>query len=383
MILKICEEISKNKKCSGCGASKYDNCICLYCGSKNNNLETLISELIHIIKEKENFTNRELASLFSLKDLNINEVNSILDNCDVNKFLNTKYKWLIENKYGNDMTSENAQIFVALIESNSVSKDIKNFMITVLTRYMIKGKLNVSNDSKKIIIKHLTEMYMEGKVKNPECIFSKLEDANGDNLYSLIRLDERVIDEYLKKGAYAKILMLIFHECTHTYQRYYIKSGEMINYLLLLQTKEIIISNRYKTYYDDNYYLFSQETEARYMEYKGLIDYLDVLKLSLSKEDYDFCKQMMIKEIENTKDENRILNGKITTVDEIFDYIELSVEDLNRYPLLNIEYKIEDGKVVKKDKEELENDYNNYSYNQEIEYLYSKLLGEKLNKKST
>ena len=97
----------------------------------------------------------------------------------------------------------------------------------------------------------------------------------------------------------------------------------------------------------------------------------------------------MKKEYKNAQNETRVLNGSNTTVDEIFNGIELTIDELKRYPLLKLEYKVEDGKVVKKSKEEMENDYNNYlvsaqeSKRVEIDYLYSKILGEKVNEKST
>ena len=125
------------------------------------------------------------------------------------------------------------------------------------------------------------------------------------------------------------------------------------------------------------------------MEYKGLLDYLNVLNLGLSKENNDYCVDMMKKEYKNAQNETRVLNGINTKVDEIFDGIELTIDELNRYPLLKLEYKIEDGKVVKKSIEELQKDYNNYlesvqeSKRVEIDYLYSRILGEKVNEKST
>ena len=389
MIEEIIREIKNNKKCTGCSASKYDNCECIYCGRINDNLKELTSKLVSVLQATNNIDDKTLGALFSVSDLGIKEIYNILSKYNVGDILNNKYKWLIDNKFGNSISKDDAELFINIINSNMVNNSIKNTMITILIRFMIQDKLDISNDKKKILIKYFTEMYMETKVRNPECIYTKLDNANGDNLYSLIRLNEGTVDNYLNKKAYAQLLMLIFHECTHTYQRYYERNGEIVNYLLLLQSKESIISKRYPNYYDDNYYYFSEESEARYMEYKGLLDYLNVLNLGLSKENNDYCIDMMKKEYKNAQNEARVLNGINTKVDEIFDGIELTIDELNRYPLLKIEYKIEDGKVVKKTKEEMENDYNNYiastgeSKRVEIDYLYSKILGEKVNEKST
>ena len=246
-------------------------------------------------------------------------------------------------------------------------------------------RLNVSNNEKKLLIKYFTEMYMGARIVNPECIYTKLEDATGDAGYNFVRLNEKTVNDYLDKDEYSKILMLIFHECTHTYQKYYIRSGEIVNYLLLIQTKEAIIRNRYSSYYDENYQMCSEESEARYMDYKELLEYLKILKLGLSAENTNYCNLMMKENYENIKDENRVLNGKKTNVGEIFDNIELTVNEYKRFPLLKIEYKIENGGVIKKSKEEIENDYNNYLASlknefdrQQICYLYSKIMDEKI-----
>ncbi len=389
MIEEIIREIKNNKKCEGCGATKYDNCKCLYCDHVNDNLKELIDKLVGVLKTTNNIDDKTLVNLLSISDLGIKEINTIINDYNVGDILNNKYKWLIDNKFGNSISPDDAELFINIISSNMVNISIKNTMITIMMRFMIQDKLDISNDKKKILIKHFTEMYLGIKVRNPECIYTKLDDANGDNLYSLIRLNEETVNNYLNKKAYSQLLMLIFHECTHTYQRYYKHTGEIVNYLLLLQSKESIISKRYPNYYNDNYYYYSDESEARYREYKGLLDYLNVLNLGLSKENNDYCIEMMKKEYENAQNENRVLNGDSTSVDEIFNGIELTIDELNRYPLLKLEYKVENGNVVKKTKEEMENDYNNYlastgeSKRVEIDYLYSKILGEKVNEKST
>ena len=386
-IIRLCEEIKDNKKCSGCGASKYDGCECIYCGSINEKLKVLVDKLISALNNTTDFDNKILVSLLSINDLGIKKANSILNKYDVNTIVSSKYKWLLDNKFGSNISKDDEELFINLIDSNSIDTSTKNTFITILMRYMITGNLSTSNDKKKLLIKKFTEMYMETRIKNPECIYSKLDDANGDAFYSLIRLNDNTIDNYLRKGLYAQILMLVFHECTHTYQKYYMHNGEILSYLLLLQTKETIIRNRSSNYYDDNYKMFSEESEARYMEYKGLLDYLSVLNLGLSKENTEFCNNMMQEEYKNCQDENRVLDGKNTTVDEIFDNIELTISELNRYPLLKLEYKIEDDRVAKKSIEELENDYaylksvKTGEEREQIDYIYSKLIKERVNKK--
>ena len=58
MIEEIISEIKNNQKCEGCGASKYDNCECIYCGHINDNLKELASRLVSVLKTTNNIDDK-------------------------------------------------------------------------------------------------------------------------------------------------------------------------------------------------------------------------------------------------------------------------------------------------------------------------------------
>ena len=113
-------------------------------------------------------------------------------------------------------------------------------------------------------------------------------------------------------------------------------------------------------YYNENYIMYLDEVEARYTEYRTLIDMMRVFGLKMSDQSISVLNEEMIKEEKNMEDRTRVLNGNVTTVDEIFDTISLSAKDIKNYPLLKLEYKIENNQVIKKSDDELIIDYNNY-----------------------
>ena len=89
----------------------------------------------------------------------------------------------------------------------------------------------------------------------------------------------------------------------------------------------------------------------------------------------------MFEEQELFMENTRKTNGIATTVDEMF----LSTNDVNslyRYPVLNVQFKVENNTLVMKTEQELIYDYNNYKNGilklngnpNEIEYLYNYLI---------
>ena len=387
-IIRLCKEIKDNKKCLGCGVSKYDGCECIYCGRINEKLKLLVDKLISVLNNTTDFDNKTLINLFNIKDLNIKEVNAILDRYNFDNIIDSRIDNLIQNRFSATITNDDAYLFSTLIEGNTLNIQNIDFITMNLMRYMIMGKLDISNEKKKVVIKNFTEIFMRDKIKNPICIYSGKLDVQGDSFYNIIRFNESDIDKLLEEGDYIELLRLIFHECTHTHQHYYIDKGSLINYLILLQTKEQIIRNYYPNYYRDNYKLYLEEVEARYNEYYSLLQIMQVFGLKMSDKSISVLHEEMINENKNMEDRKRVINGNQTTLDELFDSIKLSANDLYKYPLLNLEYKIDNGNVVKKSVDELQSDYDVYLQNmktpkekEEIDYLYSRLIGEKVNKK--
>ena len=387
-ICELCNNIKASKKCSGCSAQKFDGCECMYCGTINEELKALIDKLISVLKNKNDYNNEELVNLYSIKDLNIEEVNIVLTKNNFYQVTRDKIDELFSNRYGSDINDET--FFITLIDSDSIEKEDKDFLIVCLMRFMVMDKLDVTNENKKLLIKYYTEFFMGAKINNPEVIYTNDIDAQGDSLYNMIRFNEKDVDKLLEEKDYVELLRLIFHECTHTYQKYHRHKGDQITGLMLMQTKEEIISKRYPEYYNENYIMYLDEVEARYTEYRTLIDMMRVFGLKMSDQSISVLNEEMIKEEKNMEDRTRVINGNVTTVDEIFDTISLSAKDINNYPLLKLEYKIENNQVIKKSDDELIIDYNNYLNRiqndiekEHIDYLYKNILGIGEYKKST
>lgn len=378
-IVELCNNIKASKKCSGCSAQKFDGCECMYCGTINEELKALIDKLISVLKNKNDYNNEELVNLYSIKDLNIEEVNIALTKNNFYQVVRDKIDEALSNRYGSDINDED--FFITLIDSGSLEKREKDFLIVCLMRFMVMDKLNVTNENKKLLIKYFTEFFMSVKVNSPEVIYTNDIDAQGDSLYNIIRFNEKDVDKLLEEKDYVELLRLIFHECTHTYQKYHKHKRDLITGLLFMQTKEEIISKRYPEYYKENYIIYLDEVEARYNEYRTLIDMMRVFGLKMSDQSISALNEEMIKEEKNMENNSRMFNGHVTTVEEIFDSISLNMKDINNYPLLKLEYKVENGKVVRKSDDELKSDYNMHmektvdeGARKQIEYIYKNLL---------
>ena len=387
-IVELCNNIKTSKKCLGCGAQKFDGCECIYCGTINEELKVLVDRLISVLKNKNDYNNEELVNLYSIKNLNIEEINIVLTKNNFYKVIRDKINELFSNRYGSDINDET--FFITLIDSDSIEKEDKDFLIVCLMRFMVMDKLDVTNENKKLLIKYYTEFFMQAKVNNPKFIYTDNIDTQGDSLYNIIRFKESDVDKLLKEKDYIELLRLIFHECTHTYQKYHRHKGDQITGLMLMQTKEEIISIKYPEYYHENYNMYLDEVEARYNEYYTLIEMMRIFGLKMSDKSINMLNEEMITENKRMEDRTRVINGNVTTVDEIFDTISLSAKDIKNYPLLKLEYKIENNQVIKKSDDELIIDYNNYLNRikndiekEHIDYLYKNILGIGEYKKST
>lgn len=389
-IIELCNNIKENKKCTGCGASKYNNCECIYCGNINYNLKKLVSKLNDALNNVKKIDNNVLVSLYNIRDLDIKEINNILGRYNFDSVINDKIDSLYENKYGLSIDKEDIRLFISLLDSNSLSRKDIDFISMSLMRFMVLGKLDTNNTNKKIVFKYFTELFMRDKMDNPICIYTDKIDAQGDSFYNVIRYKETDVDKLLEEDNYIELLRLAFHECTHTFQNYYIHKGTSITSLLFLQTKEQIIRDYYPNYYKENYNNYLEEVEARYNEFYSLLQIMKVFKLKMSDKAINVINEEMVKEQKNMNNRKRIFNGKEATLDEIFDSIILNTNDLYKYPLLNLQYKLDNGIVVNKSNDEIRYDYEIYldgvvdsGDKEQIEYLYKNVLGIEEYKKST
>ena len=379
----------KECSCKRCGSTKYIEGECLYCQIQDIELQTLTADFLKTLR----WCTIDEDILFYLNDVKntnkVKEITDILDRYNYDAFLNTKFSKINENLENNYIESEDCEYLIYFIKNNYYEKASVIYIINLLMKKLICKEVQMSEYLKLEFVQLFTETMMiniHPSVKKAKCEFNELdEETMGSSLYNTIDLDKVTIVNLLNKNDYIHLLMIIFHECTHTFQHYQLSNENSIgfvSYSNLLNSKEDIIRENINGYYKENYHLFSKEVEARYMQIMLTLQFLEQNQLTLKPDDQNFLIETMKKEEELINNQTRKVNCKITTVDELFDSLNLEYDIIKRYPALDLEYKNVDNKLVRKTKEELLADYNSYKNSELyqgqnqviIDYLYNKLL---------
>ena len=374
-ITELCETI-KSCSCKMCSGS-FDKDTCIYCGKKDENLSKLEDELIQLLSNLQEINMNTLLNIHSIKDFNIDIVTDILKQNDFESILNNKYSELI-NKKG-DYTNEDQAFMFHFVDNNI---DINNFL-DILMKELITNKLNLNTSKKMSLLKRFAEnIVLSETFFKPHINVTNIHDpsAVGGSFNGYINFDEEYIRECLKKQDYLNILKLIFHECTHTKQRADMKNPKIFSYKLLVQSKEEVIRMMNKSYYNDNYYLYFNEVDARYNGVIRTYMYLESLGIPLQDSIVNKMEQDLVNEKLNMKNEDRKINDAYINVHKIFESIlsTVPINKLTQFPGLVVQYKEQDGKLVKKTREELDKDYtllcNNLSDNAKIRAYEQKEL---------
>ncbi len=370
-VKKICDEIIKHNKCPNCGGV-FEQATCIYCGSVSDDMQKLQAKLTSIL-EKTNINEEILMCLYSLKSIKIPLVDKILEDNNCKERFMQRYSYVLKKRSMNeDFTKDDYLYIIYLMDTNNdiMEKQGKSYFINILIKDLITSKMDdVPIFDKKILIRHFTEFWMQQKLPNSRCVYDNLgSDVIGNALLNTITLNEIDITNFLKNGYYMSLLDTIFHECAHIYQNVCISEGNVPCYTLLLMTKEELISKTYREYYYDNYEKYSSEVDARFSGAQGILQYLHACNLTFVNSKY--FEDTMRRESALINDESRILDGNNVTVSEIFDKLVINSDMLFQYPLLKLQYKDESGRIVKKTKKELEEDYQRYKTNKE-EFLRS------------
>lgn len=156
--------------------------------------------------------------------------------------------------------------------------------------------------------------------------------------------------EYLCKYGSPYLFNTIFHEIRHFEQDIIAEENksQFSNYQITL-IKDMVLFELldYDTFYMDNYHNTFMEADARYFGETRSLEYLKSKKIEFNDNYYECIPADKI----TTK---RIYNGTETTLDELFNLkIQDHPEFLEKYPLLQHLYKLQEGKVKKKSIEEL------------------------------
>ena len=179
----------------------------------------------------------------------------------------------------------------------------------------------------------------------------------------------------------------ILHEIYHGGHDLMI-TNKMVNAMLMQIIKEDIIreddirkNGEDNYYYTNNYKSISSEIFAQQMAVSFLEYFLKTMNMRAPANYIEFERNRTDHDISN---QNRkiIVDGeeKIMTVDEIFDNVIVNYpEKLNTFPQLNLEYVVENNKVRKKTKAELNETLDALEDSNAIEYLQTVINKKGLN----
>ena len=384
-IIRLCSEIKLNNRCKGCGGN-FTKFTCKYCGGESKELEKLIEELCSRLVEFDDYDIEVVNALYSIKGLGISQVNELIAQKKMEEELHRRYDNVIflisQGKTGSYLCHQ----AIYYLDNDLFVGENKKYLINQLMNRLLCGKLDILDEEDILcLIKLFVEMFMGLKAPNPRCLFEKLDDDElGSSLYNIIWLDRDKLIELIKCKNYIEILKAIFHECAHTYQKYIVHLEKWVSYGALKQVKETLIRRKVPGYYNENYVKVHAEVEARILSICWSLEYLKANGLQCTN------SQILVESMKRDEallmDDDRTINGVETTVDEAFSMFVIDVSVLQLYPVLRVQYKNVNGKLVAKTKEEILSDYERYKsgelqYNgtpEEIEFLYNYLLGGKV-----
>lgn len=393
-IIDLCKKIkSCGTKCKSCGGT-IKNCSCSYCGKKSEELEQLVAKLrekLDILKNDNDLNYVPICQLFnylySLKDFNIPEVDEILEKANYGSKLEHELEKIVakENSSQNISASEYELVNFLLINDN-----LKNYRINwcnFLIKALADKKFHIEyEDLEKLFIIYSEELMKDAcHLKKAKCVIGDFEkeEQRGESFFNTIKIDRKLLNNLYQDFSadhLYKIMSTIFHEVTHVNQYSRRIKGNISFYDSLL-IKDFILSATLNHYYDDNYTLSSEETEAFLEGDRVALEYLEFLKLQISdqlrKEIHsrtEFFNKVML-------NMNRKYQSKWMDINEIFESLHLNKEYLKKYPILKLEYTFNGDFIRRKTLEEVEEDYHNYlngtlnlnGKKEEIEYYFDSL----------
>ena len=147
---------------------------------------------------------------------------------------------------------------------------------------------------------------------------------------------------------YMENIETIYHEFEHIVQKQFYTNPNKFSLSGFLMAKDNCLVEILENYYQENYAFLTAELDAECNGYLALANDLEALGLNpqdmrnLAQKNYN----LLFSDI-------RFLNGENTTLDILFDKYVTDTKLLNKYPILKLQYKELDGKIVKKSIEEI------------------------------
>lgn len=370
-IINVCKKIKNISKCNCCsGPYKQDTCI--YCGTKNNELTELISRLDNLINSFRSqvdisniiVTNNLFNHLYSINEFEIQSANKLLLDVGYHKLLDTNFQNIIKNvNDGNKLTKEDYDFLCFFLINCPIKSDMKLAIVSILIKGIANKDCNFDINDLEEIVKIFTEEAIKNviglKYTRCEIIEYKDKDTCGSAIHGNIFVSKEEIKK-LTEGKITYLLRTIFHEMIHVRQYQRRKDAYISTYDMIL-LKDNILSDANRKYYDDNYYLLSIENQSFLNEGKETLDYIDNLGISPSKEELDDMNKDYERHRKFYGVTTRLWEDKPYDLEFLFDnYVFNNPGVLKQYPQLSLEYIIEENIVRRKNKKEIESEYNDY-----------------------
>ena len=361
-------------KCSFCGGAVYEG-ICICCGnqvqdevSKAQLLTEILTTFMSELKKMEPIEiplNKAFSCLVPIADKS-STVKKLLSTYSYQEKYDSVFKKIRLNEPV-DMLPEELFVLetdILLGKCDVKNKKFREKIINLFIFFIINPQFLRSisyNAFKELVIKFVTvKIYVEtnetviGGCNIEEKIVSRIQHKDAVTFGSCSKFKINLSDEIVRMqydGVNDEMLLTIFHELAHIVQSYYYDMPCGIY-------KDVVLSSLINGYYSINYYHLSSELQAEIVAFQcyskmmysfGMANRIPAGYISAYEEN---CKRI--------HDPKRIIvleNGEEVEIDinEYFDqYIADKPFALKRFVNLGIIYKIVDGVVVPKTKEEIE-----------------------------
>ncbi len=360
----IIEEIRNNSKCISCGGAKFLNSTCIYCHSTNNDLDKSIRELNTIIKDfdlsdvKINCFNPFLNLLSSLENIEIDTINELLTKFN---YQNTMEKIIANLRDGQELNQDTIDTIKSLVKRNEMNEDL-TFIVNFTLNKALKKEMFLDYDTFKLLIKNNIEYGSKNLYPNVHCyFFEKKEDKIGNVAGESDHYEIGLSDAQLKKlytNGNPWIFVTIYHELRHMEQSVEFKDYHYLDDFDITLLKEYVVSIYNETYYTENYYRLSFELDANFHSRDKTFFLLKQLGFDMNEETLRSNEKYKKDLLEKLKDTRRTVNNKPTTTDyELLKILEKNPNILFSFKKLNLFYKMENGVVALKTKDDMQKDY--------------------------
>jgi hypothetical protein len=187
------------------------------------------------------------------------------------------------------------------------------------------------------------------------------------NGHAIFSINRGLLNDFMN-GKALDLFETICHELSHFYQKLGAKNINIKNATI---EKDSYLKRKIKGYYDQNYDFLMVEVESFLSQNKEAMDILNILGIKPSEEEIAFSKQIRDEYSKNIMIMGRVVGDDAYDIDELYESILVvdskTMDDFDKNnflefnPCTNIEYKINDERIVKRSRKELEEIYSSYT----------------------